>query len=161
MRTVPRQLRSTLSLGLVLGVLCALGSTGCSSPPEGTVIQADTVDGIPIYYVTKERHGQSVQIANGQTLAVVLPNKVGSSRRWTPEGLDPAVLARSSGTQTIGPRTKGGMIGGAAGLEKVHFKAVGPGTTTLRMTLQKRPQDGGGRVVFEVRVVVTGPASSR
>jgi hypothetical protein len=154
MRTVPRLL---LSLALVAAT--ALLAACETAPPDGRVVHADVEGGIPVYHVTKERHGQTVHLTKGQTLAVVLPNKVGSARRWTSEGVDPAVLARSSGTQTIGPRTAGGMIGGAAGHEKVHFQAVGAGSTPLRMTLQKNPRQGGGRIVFEIQVVVGGPAA--
>jgi len=150
MRTVPR-----LTASLVL-LLCGALLPACSTDDGITVTEATSIGGMPVYNVTKERHGQTVQLTTGQTLAVVLPNKVGSSRRWTPEPTDASVLVRTSGTQTIGPRTRGGLIGGAAGHEKVHFKAMGPGTTTLRLTLQKRPQEGGGRVVFEITVAVSG-----
>ncbi len=149
-------------MAALLLVSTVFSTPACVSSEE--VPAADvvpTIDGIPVYHVTKERNGQTVQLAVGQTLAVVLPNKVGSSRRWTPDPTDAAVLVRSSGTRTIGPRTRGGMIGGAAGHEKMLFKAMGPGTTLLRMTLQKRPQDGGGLLVFQVTVVVGGARGAR
>ena len=69
------------------------------------------------------------------------------------------MLVRSSGTETIGPRTQGGMVGGAAGHEKLRFLAVGPGTTPLTLALQKNPRDGGGRTVFRINVIVQGGAA--
>ena len=123
------------------------------------MVTAETAGGASVYHVTKERHGQTITLAQGQTLAVVLPNKVGSARRWTPEPMDANVLVRSSGTQTIGPRTKGGMIGGAPWPRDASSSGVGPGTTPLTMTLQKNPRDGGGRTVFRINVVVRGAAN--
>jgi len=80
-------------MAALLLVSAAFSIAACvSSEEEHAADVVPTIDGIPVYHVTKERNGQTVQLAVGQTLAVILPNKVGSSRRWTPDPTDAAVL---------------------------------------------------------------------
>jgi len=142
---VPRYVPVLLLFG------ASLLAPGCGS--DAAVVAPSGPD---VYHVTQERNGDTIRVVPGQVVAVLLPNKVGSSSRWSPSIDDPSVLRQESGTQTIGPRTGGAIVGGARGYERMDFRALAPGTTRLTMSLARRVEDGGGVATFQVDVVVQG-----
>ncbi len=134
---------------LPLALAAAVALAACGSTNSGGAGAPD------VYHLTAERNGQTVQVAPGQRIAVVLPTVAGSPARWTPEIGDTSVLVPSGGPQTLAPRGGGGaVIGGAQGYERVEFQARASGTSSLRLTRVRPVREGGGVQTFQVTIQV-------
>jgi len=145
MRIPSRSLVLVPCLALCLAV--ALAAPGCGSDGAAR-------EGPDVYHVTQERNGDTIGLAVGQELAVVLPSLAGSSSRWGPEEVDASVLQQSSGSRTVGGTHGGMIIGGSKAYESITFRAVRPGATRLRMARARTDREGGGVARFQIDVVV-------
>lgn len=135
-----RVLASALLAALLTGGACASSGDDAAAPD--------------VYHITQERHGQTVQVRLGQTVALLLPTKAGSPSHWVPLVGDTSILAQQGSRGLISPRRGNIVIGGAAGYERMLFQARQAGSTRLRATRVRPAREGGGTAVFEVTVQV-------
>lgn len=140
--------RTLLAASLLL--LAACGSDQAARP-----------SGNDVYHVTQERNGDTIALSLGQPLAVVLPAPAGSASQWAPHAVDASVLQQTGAARTVGGRHGGMIIAGSKAYQQVDFRAVGSGSTVLRMARARTAREGGGTQTFAINVVVSGGASSR
>lgn len=95
--------------------------------------------------------GTTVKIKNGDTFRVTLDGNPTTGYAWEPENLDTAILAQQ-GDWEFKPDSSAVGAGGAV---TTTFKAVGPGTTTLRLIYHRPFEQGVAPVkTWEVTIQV-------
>lgn len=124
----------------IFGFVAAMGS-GCASTPApstGTVI-------------TEKESGQTVALRVGQALEVRLPVNPSTGYSWSQLEGDPTIL-EPVGAATFQPQRQ---AVGAGGISTMTYRAVGPGTTPLKL-IYHRPweRETPPASTFEARVVV-------
>jgi predicted secreted protein len=98
--------------------------------------------------VHAEDDGKTIDVARAATVTFALPSNAGTGYIWVPTQVDASILAQQ------GDRTSdvSSDVPGAPKVDVYHFTAVGPGTTTVEMSL-KRPF-GSGAPARTVHVTV-------
>lgn len=88
--------------------------------------------------VHAEDDGKTLDVARAATVTFALPSNAGTGYIWVPTQVDASILAQQ------GDRTSdvSSDVPGAPKVDVYHFTAVGPGTTTVEMSL-KRPFGSG------------------
>lgn len=97
--------------------------------------------------------GETVTVENGDTFTVTLEGNPTTGYSWEPEDLDTSILEQQ-GDWEFDPESS---AVGAGGMVTTTFKAVGTGTTTLRL-IYHRPFEQGVEPLdtWEVTIRVEG-----
>ncbi len=109
-------------------------------------------DGGPVD-LTADDAGETVTVDNGDTFTVTLEGNPTTGYSWEPEDLDTSILEQQ-GDWEFDPESS---AVGAGGMVTTTFKAVGAGTTTLRL-IYHRPFEQGVEPLdtWEVTIRVEG-----
>jgi predicted secreted protein len=97
--------------------------------------------------LTQCHSGGSVELVQGATLHIELPDISATGYRWRVSALDPAILAPASSTAQ--PATAGG-----GGVRVIELVARTAGTTPLVLEL-RRPWDGAGSALERFAITAT------
>lgn len=100
--------------------------------------------------VTERDAGRTVEIENGNQLQIVLEGNPSTGYVWEPESLDSDVLSQGDNQYIPGRRAFG-----AGGTTILHFVAIAPGETPLRLVYHRPFETGtSGQRRFEVLVKI-------
>jgi len=94
--------------------------------------------------------GDQIELRRGQTVAVELEGNPSTGYTWEAVELDEAIL-RQIGEPSFTPES--GAVG-APGTQILRFRAVGEGSTTLRLVYHRPWEDAEPERTFSVEVIV-------
>jgi inhibitor of cysteine peptidase len=124
---------------LVLVVLILTGlMTACASDDVFTFSMAD--------------QGRSITLETGQELVLRLPSNPTTGYRWEIETLDRAYLQPIGEAEFVQDETGEEQLVGVGGVEVFRFRALEPGTTTLKLIYHRTWETEPPLEIFELNI---------